>query len=72
MTDDEWETQRRNALTARARIGWMTLPGQRTPNGQMTHGTRYAYDKKKCRCEACKEWRRMYQRQLYAIRKANQ
>lgn len=24
----------------------------------MTHGTRYAYNKGKCRCDECKEWHR--------------
>ena len=72
MTDDEWEAQRRAVLTARRVIGWMTLERSRTPIGEYKHGTRYAFDKKKCRCEACKEWRRLYQRQRYAARRAAQ
>ena len=65
MTDDEWEQQRRQALTNRAHTGWMTLPGQRSTPGTFSHGTRYGYDRKKCRCTACIEWHRNYKRQRY-------
>ncbi len=71
MTDDEWETHRRTVLVNRRVIGWMTLERSTTPTGQWKHGTRYGYDKKKCRCQACRDWRNARQRERYAARKAN-
>jgi hypothetical protein len=71
VTDDEWEQQRRTQLTNRRVIGWMTLERSRTPIGQFAHGTRYGYDKKKCRCEQCREWMRQYKRERWARRHPN-
>lgn len=41
----------------------MTRPG-------FTHGTRYGYEQKKCKCPLCMRWSRLYKRRVRANAKA--
>lgn len=36
---------------------------------RVSHGSAAAYQHYRCRCDACQEWRRAYDRRLYAIKK---
>jgi hypothetical protein len=63
MTDEEWEQQRRAHLAFRATVGFLATEHRRSPAGSFRHGTRFAYDKKKCKCEVCVDWHRVHQRE---------
>jgi len=57
MDDEDWEAKRRAVLAYRAGVGFTATLRPRAPGG-FTHGTRYAYQKRQCRCDPCRQWLR--------------
>lgn len=62
----DWKAIKERTWEARLRSDKAKeAPKPRRPKRPMVHGTRYAYMRLKCRCEACKAWNRAYVRERY-------